>query len=125
MNSQRACGGARTVVCSGAVPLKRGGGMSPQSNVRTPVVFVHGLWLHAESWNNWVQLFRSKGYEAIAASWPGDSATTQGTRDNGKAVGGVGGSQTAHHIPGHRRALHRKPLAIEHWVAGRPAHNLL
>ena len=28
----------------------------------TPVVFVHGLWLHADSWGNWVDLFREAGY---------------------------------------------------------------
>ena len=27
----------------------------------TPVVFVHGLWLHADSWGNWVELFRESG----------------------------------------------------------------
>ena len=53
-----------------------------------PVVFVHGLWLHAESWNNWVQLFREKGYQATAASWPGDSETTEATRKNSGALAG-------------------------------------
>ena len=24
----------------------------------TPVVFIHGLWLHATSWQPWVDLFR-------------------------------------------------------------------
>src|SRR5207342_3199541 len=27
-----------------------------------PVVFVHGLWLHATSWNPWIELFREAGY---------------------------------------------------------------
>ena len=32
---------------------------------RTPVVFVHGLWLHASSWNPWLELFRDAGYEPV------------------------------------------------------------
>jgi non-heme chloroperoxidase len=32
---------------------------------RTPVVFIHGLWMHASSWDNWVELFADKGYAAI------------------------------------------------------------
>ena len=31
------------------------------------IVFVHGLWLHAESWNNWIEFFRTNGYQATAA----------------------------------------------------------
>ena len=32
----------------------------------TPVVFIHGLWLHATSWQPWVDLFREAGYDPIA-----------------------------------------------------------
>ena len=37
-----------------------------------PVVFVHGLWLHATSWTPWVEVFRDTGYNASAPGWPGD-----------------------------------------------------
>ena len=30
--------------------------------VRTPVVFIHGLWLHADSWGAWVDLFRGEDF---------------------------------------------------------------
>ena len=26
-------------------------------------MFVHGLWLHADSWSAWADLFREDGYE--------------------------------------------------------------
>ena len=32
-----------------------------------PVVFVHGLWLHASSWGNWAELFAENGYEPTSA----------------------------------------------------------
>ena len=45
----------------------------------TPVVFVHGLWLHADSWGAWVDLFREAGYAPQAPGWPGDSDTVEET----------------------------------------------
>ena len=53
--------------------------MSPNRSSQNPVMFIHGLWLHAESWNNWMNFFREHGYEALAASWPGDAETTEAT----------------------------------------------
>ncbi len=26
------------------------------TSARTPVIFIHGLWLHASSWGPWVEL---------------------------------------------------------------------
>jgi pimeloyl-ACP methyl ester carboxylesterase len=37
---------------------------------RTPVVFIHGMWLHASSWTPWLELFRAAGYNPIAPGWP-------------------------------------------------------
>ena len=59
---------------------------------KAPVVFVHGLWLHATGWGNWLDMFRSAGYDSIAPGYPGDGATVQETLRSG-ATGG----------PGHRR----------------------
>ena len=33
---------------------------------RTPVLFVHGLWLHGTSWGPWMDIFREAGYEQHA-----------------------------------------------------------
>src|SRR6478609_7660859 len=63
----------------------------------TPVVFIHGLWLHATSWNDWVELFREAGYAPIAPGWPGDSDTVEGTRQNPDAVAGKGIDDVVEH----------------------------
>ena len=42
---------------------------------RKPVVFVHGLWVHASSWGTWVDLFGENGYEASAPGQPGADAS--------------------------------------------------
>jgi len=99
--------------------------MSNDDNTKTPIVFVHGLWLHAESWNNWLEFFRGKGYEAVAASWPGDAPTTEATRRNADAVAGYGVTEIADHIAGQLKALKRKPILIGHSFGGLLVQNLL
>ncbi|BDI22845.1 carboxylesterase [Herbiconiux sp. L3-i23] len=42
-----------------------------QSGLR-PVMFVHGLWLLASSWQPWRDLFEAAGYTTIAPGWPDD-----------------------------------------------------
>ena len=39
-----------------------------------PVLFIHGLWLHATSWDPWVERFREAGYSPLAPGWPGEPA---------------------------------------------------
>ena len=34
---------------------------------RTPVVFIHGLWLLPTSWDNWVGLFEAAGFACADA----------------------------------------------------------
>ena len=51
---------------------------------RQPVVFVHGLWLLASSWDNWRQLFEEKGYTTLGPGWPDDADTVEeATRSGG------------------------------------------
>ncbi len=40
-----------------------------------PVVFVHGLWLLASSWDRWRTFFEDQGYTSIAPGWPDDPDT--------------------------------------------------
>lgn len=55
-----------------------------------PVVFIHGLWIHSDAWQPWIELYRSAGYRPIAPGWPGDSASVEQTRRNASAVANKG-----------------------------------
>ncbi|HXY29904.1 MAG TPA: alpha/beta hydrolase [Gemmatimonadaceae bacterium] len=92
---------------------------------KSPVAFIHGLWLHGESWGNWIDLFGGAGYRAAAMSWPGDGATAEGTRRNPSAVGGYGIIEIADHIAKQLQALGRRPIVIGHSFGGLLAQNLL
>src|SRR5258708_28251800 len=42
---------------------------------RTPVVFVHGLWLLPSSWDRWAAVFEQAGYPTVSPGWPDDPET--------------------------------------------------
>ena len=39
------------------------------STGKTPVVFVHGLWLLPSSWDRWAALFDQAGYASVQPGW--------------------------------------------------------
>ena len=43
----------------------------------TPVVFVHGLWLLPNSWDQWRQAFAEAGFATLAPGWPDDPETVR------------------------------------------------
>ena len=55
-----------------------------------PVLFIHGLWIHSDAWQPWVELYRAAGYNATAPGWPGDSASADETRKHPAAVANKG-----------------------------------
>jgi pimeloyl-ACP methyl ester carboxylesterase len=91
----------------------------------TPVVFVHGLWLHADSWNPWIELFREKGYEPTAPPWPGDSSTVNETRSHPERVAGHGIDDVVEHYASTIAGLPTKPVVIGHSFGGLIVQRLL
>src|SRR5580704_1752412 len=56
------------------------------TNGKAPVVFIHGLWLHASSWAPWLDLFTEAGYQAAAPGWPGIPDTVSEARANPDSI---------------------------------------
>ena len=94
-------------------------------NTSTPVVFIHGLWIHSDAWQPWVDLFRSAGYDATAPGWPGDAATVRQTRANADAVANKGIEDITEAYRSVIRQLPTKPIVIGHSFGGLIAQKLL
>ena len=95
------------------------------NSTRARVVFVHGLWLPADSWGAWMDLFRGAGYEPSAPGWPGDGATIEDTRAHPERVAGHGIADIVEHYAQAIRALEAKPIVIGHSFGGLIAQRLL
>ena len=89
------------------------------------VVFVHGLWLHSDSWGSWAELFRSRGYEPHAPGWPGDGPTVDATRKAPVAVAGHGVDDIVAHYTKAIEALDSTPVVVGHSFGGLIAQRLL
>jgi non-heme chloroperoxidase len=86
-----------------------------------PVVFIHGLWLHATSWGPWLELFREAGYAPVAPGWPGDSDTVEETRrEPGKGI-----DQVVEHYAQVIRGLDAPPVVVGHSFGGLIVQRLL
>jgi len=90
-----------------------------------PVVFIHGLWMHASTWDNWVSLFNSSGYQAIAPGWSGDSATAAQSRQNAGAIANRGIGEVTDHYAAIIAGLPSEPVAVGHSFGGLIAERLL
>ena len=85
---------------------------------RTPVVFIHGLWLLPSSWQRWIELFEEAGYAAFAPGWPDDPDSVEAARANPQAFAGKGVAQVADHFAEVIGGLDRKPAIVGHSFGG-------
>lgn len=91
----------------------------------TPVVFIHGLWIHADAWQPWVDLFRTAGYDPVAPPWPGDSADVAQTRANTAPLVGNGAAEITRHYSRIIKQLPSQPIVVGHSFGGLVAQKLL
>jgi pimeloyl-ACP methyl ester carboxylesterase len=46
------------------------------------VIFIHGMFQNAKSWESWARIFRQKGYNCIVESWPLHEGNPSTLREN-------------------------------------------
>jgi non-heme chloroperoxidase len=85
---------------------------------RTPVVFVHGLWLLPSSWDRWTAMFEEAGYSTLTPGWPDDPDTVEEAKANPEVFAHKSLGDVAEHIDGFVRRLDSKPAVIGHSFGG-------
>ncbi len=92
---------------------------------RTPVLFIHGMWLHASSWSPWLTLFHNEGYAPVAPGWPGEPDTVGAARANPELVADRGIDAITAHFKTIIESLPAEPILIGHSFGGLIAEKLL
>ncbi len=95
------------------------------TGTRTPVVFIHGLWLHATSWGPWLDLYREAGYEPIAPGWLGEPSTVAEAREHPELVADKSIDDEVAHFTEIIGTLDAKPIVVGHSFGGLLAEKLL
>lgn len=85
---------------------------------RTPVVFVHGLWLLPGSWKRWERLFEEAGYTALAPGWPDDPPTVEEANARPDVFAHKTVKKVADHIAQIILGLSKKPILVGHSMGG-------
>lgn len=85
---------------------------------RTPVVFIHGLWLLPSSWDRWAAVFEEAGYAPLAPTWPDDPLTVEEARANPDVLAKKTLGQVADHTAKVIGKLKGKPVVMGHSTGG-------
>lgn len=91
----------------------------------TPVVFIHGLWLHATSWAPWEDAFRDAGYDPISPGWPGEPDTVAEARAHPELVANIGIDDATNHFADIIGTVAAPPVIIGHSFGGLITEKLL
>jgi non-heme chloroperoxidase len=85
---------------------------------RTPVVFIHGLWLLPSSWARWREYFEDAGFSTLAPGWPDDPDTVATAREHPEVFAKKSLREIADYIISAIARLTVQPVVIGHSFGG-------
>ncbi len=85
---------------------------------KTPVVFVHGLWLLPSSWDRWAKLFEEAGFAALTPGWPDDPETVEEAKEHPDVFAKKSIGDVADHFEEVIQGLSKKPAVVGHSFGG-------
>jgi len=85
---------------------------------RTPVVFVHGLWLLPSSWDRWAAKFEEAGYSSLTPGWPDDPETVAEAKAHPDVFAHKTVGQVADYLGAIIGRLNKKPAVLGHSFGG-------
>jgi non-heme chloroperoxidase len=91
---------------------------SANASGKTPVVFIHGLWLLPSSWDRWAAVFADAGYAPLTPGWPDDPQTVEEAKGHPEVFANKSIGDVADHYAEVIGALDKKPAVIGHSFGG-------
>jgi len=85
---------------------------------RPHLMFIHGAWLSARSWETYVDYFGKKGYDVSAPEWPREHGDVEEIRETAADSEGLGVKEIVDHYEGLIRELDSPPVLIGHSYGG-------
>jgi non-heme chloroperoxidase len=85
---------------------------------KTPVVFIHGLWLLPSSWDRWRAVFEAAGYTTLTPGWPDDPNTVEEANAHPEVFAKKSVGDVADHFADVVGKLTKKPAIVGHSFGG-------
>ena len=92
--------------------------MDSKQNTPDTIVFIHGLYLTARSWELWEKRYTDRGYKVINQSWPGLEGEVEALRRDPKPIAKMSVPQILDHYERIVSSLERPPIIIGHSFGG-------
>lgn len=96
-----------------------------ESPSKSPVLFIHGLWIHSSAWAPWIDRFETAGYPTISPGWPGELPTVEDTRAHPEGMNGIGIEDIYNHYDSVIESMSEKPIIVGHSFGGLIAQELI
>lgn len=87
-------------------------------NGRIPLMLIHGAWLSARSWENYVDYFGKRGFDVSAPEWPRKHGDVEEMRETSEESAGLGVGEIVDHYEALIEALAQPPVLIGHSYGG-------
>jgi pimeloyl-ACP methyl ester carboxylesterase len=87
-------------------------------NGSIPLMLIHGAWLSARSWENYVDYFGSRGYDVTAPEWPRKVGDVEEIRETAEESAGLGVTEIVDHYAELIGELDQPPVLIGHSYGG-------
>lgn len=83
------------------------------------IIFIHGAWLTAESWDSFRAYFEARGYTTLAPSWPYKQTSVEALRANPpEALARLGAQEILEHYTRIIQQQTESPILIGHSFGG-------
>jgi pimeloyl-ACP methyl ester carboxylesterase len=85
---------------------------------RIPLMFIHGAWLSARSWENFADYFGKRGFAVSTPEWPRKHGDVEQLREDADELKGLGLDEIVDHHEQLIRELDQPPVLIGHSYGG-------